>query len=79
MNITKHATKRCQQRGIKSNLISFIYNLGVKVDEDSEAIKIQITNKVRSEIIKFLDYSKNKVLVVDKNQETIITAYTITK
>lgn len=79
MNITKHAEKRCQQRGIKVNLLDFIYSLGAKVDEDSEAVKIQITNKIRSEIIKLLDYSKNKILVVDKNQGTIITAYPISK
>ena len=79
MNITKHAEKRCQQRGIKINLLDFICTLGAKVDEDSEAIKIQITNKIRSEILKFLDYSKNKILVVDKNQGTIITAYPTTK
>lgn len=79
MKISKHAAKRCQQRGIKTNILNFIYNFGVKVDEDSEAVKIQITNKIRSDIINLLDYSKNKILVVDKMQGTIITAYPISK
>lgn len=79
MTITKHANKRCKQRGITINLLDFIYHFGIGIEEDSEAIKIQITNKIRSQIISLLDKSKNKILVVDKNQGTIITAYPISR
>lgn len=79
MKITNHASKRCQQRGIKLDVLEFIYKFGNNIQEDKEAIKIQITNKVRSEIIDLLDKSKNKILVIDKVRGDIITAYQFVK
>lgn len=75
MKVTKHAKKRCCQRGIKIDLLDLIYNFGTKIDEDEDGIKFQITDKIRTKLIDLLDKSKNKIIITDKFQENIITVY----
>lgn len=77
MKITKHATKRTQQRGIKHDTLLLVSMFGEIVATDADCAKIQITERIRRNLIQLLDKCRDKIIVVDKNVSTLITAYTL--
>lgn len=48
---------------------------GDVVAKDKEGLRLPILDKTRSKIIQFLNKSREKILITDKNYESIITAY----
>lgn len=79
MKLTKHAVKRAQQRGLPEDLLLLIVLFGEVVAEGNGGIKLQILDKTRAKIIQLLDKCREKVLITDKNYESIITAYAVNR
>lgn len=79
MKLTKHATKRSQQRGIQYDVLLLISLLGEEIVKDKDGVKIQMTKKDRRKIIQTLDKCKNKAIVTDKNFNKLITAYALSR
>lgn len=51
MKLTKHATKRSQQRGIQYDVLLLISLFGEEIVKDKDGVKIQMTKKDRRKII----------------------------
>lgn len=77
MKLTKHATKRSQQRGIQYDVLLLISLFGEEIDKDIDGVKIQMTERALRKIIQILDKCKNKVIVTDKNFNKLITTYAL--
>ena len=81
MKKTKHAKKRSDQRGISKEEIDFILNCGYK-NKKSKAYEYYIPKdelqrlfKYHKYMINLLEKINNKAVLVDNNEETIITTY----
>ncbi len=80
MNISKHAIRRCQQRGISKDLIDLIIKFGTPQCKPGGALEFSVIKKDKSRMISHLkrlmnsiDKIANKgVLVID---EQVITVY----
>lgn len=80
MDISKHARKRCLQRGIPERYLDLIVLYGVPQNRPGGVVEYRIDNKTKSNIQTLLkNMSKqierlgNKAVIVDG--ENIITAY----
>ena len=80
MDISKHATIRCQQRGISEDLICLIFQLGEPVPRPGGAMEYSINKKdklkIQTQLKKFvnnLDKAGNKAVLVIKDK--IVTVY----
>lgn len=83
MKKTSHAKKRVSQRGISKDEVNFILNYGTRnkkpkayeylVPQD----EIERQFRYHKYMIKLLSKINNKAILVDNNEETIITAYHI--
>ena len=80
MVISKHAIKRCQQRGIPYSIIDMIVQMGTPLRKPGGATEYCINKKDKSQIqihlkylISRLDKIGNKAVLVIDNQ--VITVY----
>lgn len=80
MDISKHATVRCQQRGIPKDLVGLILEFGIQHNKPGGAIEYNVRKKDKNRIINHLkrlindlDKAHNKALLVKDNQ--VITVY----
>jgi len=79
MKITNHANKRMRQRGIKDDTLLLVSMFGEEVTSDSEIVKMQMTERKRRNLMQSLDKCRNKMIVIDKNFKTLVTAYTLSR
>jgi hypothetical protein len=85
MRITKHASRRLQQRGITISQVEFILLYGAKDRRPGDAYRLRITRKtIKSKNLykevcsrQILDNISNIGLILDKNIDTVITGYHI--
>lgn len=84
MIITAHAMKRCRQRGIPEYLLDIVMDMGAKMKKPGGAAlmsvrKTEIDMAIHEckAIIQGLERVKrqNIAIVVDENDETVITTY----
>jgi hypothetical protein len=80
MNISRHATARCQQRGIPKNLVDLIMEFGTPNSKPGGAIEYSVHKKDKNRmiihlkhLINSLDKVTNKAVLVIENQ--VITVY----
>lgn len=77
MKISRHASIRSRQRGFQGSDLFLIANFGIPVRRPGNVIEYQMTQKVIKEIIQSLDRICHKAILVDENDESIITAYNL--
>jgi len=84
MNITKHASKRSQQRGISRKLIELIMMHGEPIAKPGGVTEYRLTSKAKttaqSEIRKqlmLIEKACNKGVLVDEADNTLISVYHI--
>lgn len=79
MKMTKHVSKRAQQRGIPDEILRLICFFGEEVAADAEGVKIQMTEKALRHLTQLLDKCRNKVIVADSSMSRMFTAYTLSR
>lgn len=77
MNISRHASIRLRQRGFQDSDLLIIANFGIPVKRPGNVIEYQMPKKVIKQIIQSLARVCHKAILVDANQECIITAYNL--
>ncbi len=82
MKLSKHAIKRAQQRGISSQQVKLIMAFGQIRRVPGEAISYQFTKKSLMELevvlkqgVQLLDKLKNKTIICNPTDDTVITCY----
>lgn len=82
MKMTKHATKRLQQRGIMRESVDHILAFGTPTALPGNALGFFLKRKVAADIItqlkkrmRQIERSAGKIIVVDKDDDSIITIY----
>ena len=82
MIVTKHAIKRLQQQGISLSVTEVIYLFGEQVQRPGRVFAYQLSTKNANLLIHQLkraihqlEKTRNKVIVVDDERESLITAY----
>ncbi len=82
MKITKHAEMRCQQRGILPDAIDLILQFGTPIRKPGNVLEFRLAKRDKGRIITHLkrqiqtiDKTLNKAVLVDADEEEIITAY----
>lgn len=82
MEKTLHSIIRCRQRGISETNIDLILSLGTKNRKPGGVSEYFITKKDRQMATEFLkrciqdlDKLVGKAIIIDEEQETIVTAY----
>ena len=88
MNNSKHATIRGQQRGIPQKVTKFIIDFGKTVNTHGDK-KSFVPTKIFNQLMlnkehinflkKFDKQIKSTAVIWNKNDKTVITAFTITK
>ncbi len=86
MEKTLHSVIRCRQRGIAESNIEVIRLLGTEVKKPGGATEYFISKKDKQKAIQFLkqciqdlDKLVGKALLVNSEEDTVITAYHKTK
>ena len=86
MNITAHALERCRQRGIPEYVLGIIKDIGVKEKRPYGATLSTICKKDLDKMIHELksliqqvDKLKKVSVIVEEDNETILTTYRKTK
>jgi hypothetical protein len=84
MEMSSHAIKRSQQRGIPRNVRNAIIEFGTAKRKPGNVIEYRIHKKIKGQIIQqckqliqSLDKCNNKGVLVDLNASKIITDYNI--
>ena len=84
MEMSNHAIKRSQQRGIPRNVRNAIIEFGTAKRKPGNVIEYRLHKKMKGQIIQqykqliqSLDKCNNKGVLVDLNARKIITAYNI--
>ena len=84
MNLSAHASIRCQQRAIPKDYIELIMEYGTPTRRPGNAFEYKIHNKNKNEMIKDLkqlihlvEKCAKKAVLVDANQDTVITVYNL--
>lgn len=72
---TRHANERLTQRGFKSIQIKLIELFGEHRRLPGDVFEVAMTNKAIKRVIQELDKIKGRALVIDTNNQTMITAY----
>jgi hypothetical protein len=82
MNLTKHASKRTQQRGFKKGYLDLLIKYGKQTRKPGNVLEIKVTKKeiyrITQELCilkRQLSNIRNKAILIDPNTNTIITAY----
>lgn len=78
MKLSKHATSRCNQRGIKQKDIKYIIALGKEIERNDGIAEFVITKQDVKIILQKIDKLIGKKIIIG-NDDTIITAYQIEK
>jgi hypothetical protein len=80
--MSKHATKRAQQRGISRRIIEIITLLGKPISRPGNATEFRINKrdkndaiKILKKIIHLLDKSSNVSVILDSDMDEVITVY----
>lgn len=80
MDISRHATVRCQQRGIPKDLVDLIMEFGTPHSKPGGAIEYSVRKKDKNQmiihlkhLINDLDKIANKAILVKENQ--VVTVY----
>lgn len=79
MRISKHASKRIKQRGISDYVLLLVSMFGEAISQDKTSNKLILPSKTAGKIRAALDKSKGKIVIVDNNYQTIITAYSVSR
>lgn len=84
MEISKHANKRSQQRGIPRNYLDIITRYGTPVEKPGNAFEYRLHKKDKDRIIQHLkrliqcvDKCTGKAVLMDSNKDTVVTAYNL--
>ena len=84
MKLSKHATKRNNQRGFSKTIIDNIIKYGSSKYKDGNAVEIQVKKHMIHELIenlkkeiKEIEKLKGKALLLSGDNDTIITMYNI--
>ena len=77
MKLSKHAKARAQQRGKKTDLLTLISIFGEVIEERNGCKILQITERIRRQIIQLLDKSPRTIIVADEQLSSIITTYSL--
>jgi hypothetical protein len=80
MTISQHAQKRCQQRGISSDLVLLLNALGMETQQKGNTYILQLdkhTQKVLCKKLKtlFMQVQRNVFVVISEDDKVITTAH----
>ena len=75
MQLSKHAKKRSQQRGIRQAVIELILEFGESRRMPGNVQEYRLRRKGRSRLIQLLDKAINVGVVVDDEESVVITTY----
>jgi hypothetical protein len=84
MHISQHAAARSQQRGISSDCITLIIDLGAAEKRPGGALEYKLRKKDKEKLIKYYKHKINmlnkagvKAILIDGDTEEIITVYNL--
>jgi len=82
VNLTQHCLVRCKQRGVKETSIEIIKSLGTKVTKPGGVCEYFISRKDKQEAIEVLkkciqslDRLEGKAIIIDEDDNEVITTY----
>lgn len=84
MKMTKHAEMRSQQRGILPDAIELIVNFGSPIRKPGNVLEFRLAKRDRARVIchlkrqiQLIDKTLNKAVLVDSQNQEIITSYVL--
>lgn len=76
--LSKHARKRCQQRGIDQELVNMLLSHGDEIDCDNSAVKLafsqQAIKQMRKRMKRLMRVLETSPYIILGNDGTVITA-----
>lgn len=79
MKLTRHALLRAKQRGFQETDLFLIEHFGYPVRKDGNVTEFRMPRKILFELRRSLDRINRKAILVNENDQVIITAYNLNK
>ena len=79
MEFSRHALVRSQQRGFQSDDISLIVNFGTPIQKPGNVTEYRMRKKDGKRLVQAIDRIKDKAVLVDQNEGTVVTVYNLDK
>ena len=80
MTMTKHANKRCQQRGISPDLVLLLNTLGMETQQKGNTYVLELDKQTQKRLSKklkhlLMEIQRNVIVVIGEDDNVITTAH----